>query len=240
MANLRVPLFYKCKRLHIQHLNISCKLFHKLVYYHIVFSEILFYFTNRLCKNRTVLSGLAAAFFLMASLAPNNLHFVVVLCRILLAYSFIVFGNYLLPCLLKIKTAIILPVAAVITAVCPIINAGSGIDGVDFNSMTLNNPILFFLGGIAGTVLVIKISEFIKQSKFLNFFGKNSIIVCGTQAQLYITIQRLLGITDNYTSSVFIRIIVLLLTLLCSVAVIHLFLHCVPWFVGKKKLIKEK
>lgn len=91
-----------------------------------------------------------------------------------------------------------------------------------------------------GTILVLNISELIKESKILNFFGKNSLIVCGTQAELYITIQRLFDITDNYTSPIFIRIIVLLITLLCSVGIIYLFSRCVPWFVGKKKLIKEK
>ncbi len=204
------------------------------------FAEILFYFAHRYLKNKYVLSVFALVFFVAVSFAPNTIHLAVVLCRILLAYSFIVFGYYALPLLLKATKAIILPVAAVITAVCPFINAGSGIDGVDFNSMILNNSILFFLGGIAGTVLIINMSKFIANSKSLNFFGKNSIIICGTQAELYITIQSLMGITDNYTSSILLRIIVLLATLLCCVGIIYLFSYCVPWFVGKKKLIKEK
>ena len=127
-----------------------------------------------------------------------------------------------------------------VTNVIIIVNGNTTPDGVDFQSMTLCNPFLFFLGGVSGAVLIISISKLIKKSRILNYFGKNSLVVCGTQAEIYISTQRLFGVYDNYTISYWLGILIIIITLLFEIGIIYLFNKYCPMLIGKKRLLLIK
>lgn len=70
---------------------------------------------------------------------------------------------------------------------------------IDFNLRNFGNIILTYSGGISGSILVLLITNKIKQSKTLQFFGLNSLLMMGyTYAILNIVMLLDFKILDNF------------------------------------------
>ncbi|MBQ6160870.1 MAG: hypothetical protein IJK24_07980 [Oscillospiraceae bacterium] len=70
-----------------------------------------------------------------------------------------------------------------------------------FGSRVLNNGFLFILTGLTGTLCVLIFSRFVKKSRILQFFGKNSFAVMGFQVPLFWLTSRLLRYAHTHLSA---------------------------------------
>ena len=113
-------------------------------------------FTNRICGVVSVL----ISFILPMFLGGNQ--FLIVVGRGLLAYGFIMIGYAGREIFQSDKTKRILNIilALIITGIMAVISLKWG--GNDFYTCIINNPLVFIIGGVSGTLMVIGISRIVQ------------------------------------------------------------------------------
>ena len=100
--------------------------------------------------------------------------------RALLAYGFIMIGSLLKSLFLseKIKRLSYIGVSLFITALSAIIGLKWGSN--DFYTCSVSNPLIFAVGGISGTVLILGISQIVNIRIVTNYIGKYTLSIMGT------------------------------------------------------------
>lgn len=100
--------------------------------------------------------------------------------RALLAYGFIMIGSLLKSLFLseKIKRLSYIGVSLFITALSAIIGLKWGSN--DFYTCSVTNPLIFAIGGISGTVLILGISQIANIRIVTNYIGKYTLSIMGT------------------------------------------------------------
>ncbi|MBQ6221564.1 MAG: acyltransferase family protein [Solobacterium sp.] len=138
------------------------------------FAIILVYLANKYIQNNHYLLISAFLLFVVVSVSQNQLlnELSVFILRILLVYSLIVFGIFLKDTLLSYSLKKIL-----IAGVCFTLSVGLNII-IFMHAVMLGNPLLFLLGGISATYLVIQLAAIIKNN-LINMFGRYSIVPMG-------------------------------------------------------------
>lgn len=56
---------------------------------------------------------------------------------------------------------------------------------VNMGSLTYGNPIYYWIGAFWGIIMIISFSLILKRNKFLEFYGRNSLIIFALQAYVY-------------------------------------------------------
>ena len=98
-----------------------------------------------------------------------------------------------------------------------------------------NNFILYILNGVLGSVLLVSITK-LCNSKFLSYFGKNSIIILGTHNIIIMILNEIIGLSlFNYKD----YIITFLIVILIEIPIIEIINRYLPFMIGKFKK-KEK
>ena len=100
--------------------------------------------------------------------------------RALLAYGFIMIGSLLKSLFLseKIKRLSYIGISLFITALSAIIGLKWGSN--DFYTCSVTNPLIFAIGGISGTVLILGISQIANIRIVTNYIGKYTLSIMGT------------------------------------------------------------
>jgi len=83
---------------------------------------------------------------------------------------------------------------------------------IDFNLRNFGNIILTYCGGISGSILVLLLTNVIKQNKFLEFFGLNSLYMMGYTyciLNIVILMNDTFKILDNFIINFIIQVILL-------------------------------
>lgn len=99
--------------------------------------------------------------------------------------------------------------------------------------------VLYLIAAFSGTYLVIQLGKSICRlhypRRFLEYFGKNTICVFGTQNSFYVPIGHKMGISDFAYTTLLQGLFILTLTLLLEVLTIYTLNKWVPFLVGKKR-----
>lgn len=94
---------------------------------------------------------------------------------------------------------------------------------VDLNKFILNNPILYYINAISGSLFIIFLSKCMVEIKVLKFFGKNSLIVMvthsifGTYQLVYSAVNK----AEIFRNSYYIdKLFILVVTMLIEIIII--------------------
>ena len=100
--------------------------------------------------------------------------------RGMLAYGFIMIGNLLKTLFLseKVKSLLWLTVSLLTTAFSAIIGLKWGSN--DFYTCSVSNPLIFTVGGISGTVMILGMSQIMNIRIVTNYIGKYTLSIMGT------------------------------------------------------------
>lgn len=115
---------------------------------------------------------------------------------------------------------------------------------VDMNSNFYGNPILFYISALAGVAIYIKLSTLIDKVKFINYIGRNSLIIFGTHFLVFqlIANYNLLKFIYNpyfkiqddvYTNLMLYTIIGIVLT----IPLIYVINTFAPFLIGRKRQV---
>lgn len=137
-----------------------------------------------------IISCFVSAFFF-----PKT-HIFIVIARCFLGVGFIWIGMFIIkPVFLEYITnkfiCLIIGAAIVITTV--VVTAING--KVGMNLCEFNNPVLYIIGSLSGTSLILIVSQFI-HSRILSYIGMNSLIIMGTHLNIIIIIEKLLHVEE--------------------------------------------
>lgn len=203
------------------HLNMN----HKATWFLITlfFGEMLFILIHRALHSiRYAEIAISTLCLFISILLPTNNHWIVILAKVLFCEGMLSTGYYAYNFFQR-KNSIITVGATIITAFVAFLNGSVGV-----SSMTINNPILFLLGAICGTYMVLQISNFIPETRLLQFIGKGTLTVLGTHYAVY----EILMYFIPYNSMVFV------LTVILEIPLIYAFDRFLPFLIGKP--IKHK
>ena len=106
--------------------------------------------------------------------------------------------------------------------------------------LTLTTGIMWFVTALNGVAAAILISQFIKENKILQYFGRISLIVLCIHGPVYRIVVKVVSIplhmgTDAVRDNFLLAMIVVTVTMfICSVAY-EVVMRIAPWMVGKKK-----
>ena len=150
--------------------------------------QIMYYFIAKL-KNRFFIIAIVTVlgilgWYLESGYCPVDTSFLPWnLCSAFFSIGFYAIGNLAKPYFNRFifeqktdknlgKSVIILVVALILAVVCSYIALING--HITIGSRVLNNGVLLYITGVMGTIAVLLISQLIKNSKLLKFFGVNS------------------------------------------------------------------
>jgi acyltransferase len=105
---------------------------------------------------------------------------------------------------------------------------------VDLHYSVLNNPFLYYICAIAGSISLLLILKIVLvQNTVLEYFGKNSLIVMATHFTLPVIFvaQKIYGITHLSLGYTIDNVIILVLIMVFEVAIIELINRFTPWLI---------
>jgi len=126
-----------------------------------------------------------------------------------------------------------LAVAAIVSGALTVIGALNNA-GINFHMGELQNPFLFVINGVLGSIFVLSVSSIIRKCNLLEYIGKNSmgIMCCHYQTvPLWFLVMGITGGIDNHALAFTIEIILLLLL---SLVATQLLIKICPTLLGKK------
>lgn len=152
------------------------------------FAEMLFFIIVKKAGQKTALFTMVISFITAFVFLDWN-YTIAVIRRILIAFGFIVLG-FLLKKIFPKKNGIGL-VVSLILVLC--VAYGNGV--VDLSARTFNNPILYLIGGIAGTYFVLDFSQYLfgRAERMLAQIGQESLIIMGTHQHIMLVANLVYG-----------------------------------------------
>lgn len=151
-------------------------------------AEVIFFTIVKKAGQKTAFFMMVISF--MAAFVVQEWNYgVAVVRRILVAFGFIVLGFLLKKAFTK-KNGIGLVVALILILY---VSYGNGV--VDLSSRSFNNPILYLIGGIAGTYFVLDFSQYLfgRAERMLAQIGQESLIIMGTHQHIMLVANMLYG-----------------------------------------------
>ena len=149
--------------------------------------------------------------------------------KLMLCFSFIVVG-YIFYIFFSKTNILAVVLSFCLVVLCALINSV-----VDVSQMHLGNPLIFWIGAVTGTKLILILGIY-KSFSILEFYGKNSLIIMGTHQPLLLLIKELTTMKSFSLLSgglIFIAVIILEIPIIC------LFNRFLPFLVGKKATRQE-
>ena len=183
--------------------------------------EVVFIIICKIIKNRYVIGGIAIGSAILSLVINSNM-----ISKVMLGFSFIAIGYIFYGLLQKIN------MWAIAMSLCLIVLCIIGNTVVDVSQMRLGNPIMFWLGALAGTYLVLVLGIY-KSFSILEFYGKNSLIIMGTHQPLLLLISEL---TQRNSFSILPGGILFVFIIMLEIPIICLLNRFLPFLVGKKKM----
>lgn len=183
-------------------------------------------FTNRICGVVSVLIS-----FILPMFMDGN-QFLIVVGRGLLAYGFIMIGHVVREFLKSEHTKSIFNIilALLITGAMAVISLKWG--GNDFYTCTINNPVIFIIGGLSGTYLVIGLSR-LAPCNIFSFIGRHTLTIMGThQLAIYAWSGSILQFFENDIAK---GLLLLLIIIVFEILAVCLIDNCLPFMVGRHK-----
>lgn len=183
---------------------------------------------NRLAANLVFLFLFALGLFLKVDVENKIL---IVIIRSFIGLGFIVFGYNSTNIFSKIKANYLTLIISLITSLILTFSNSR----VELWNLTLNNEILYVLASIIGSISVLIISKIIDKNKYLEFFGKGSLIILGTHQFLvkaFFTIGNkfIYGFDKN---SILYGFIVFVFTILVEIVIILIINKYFSFILGK-------
>jgi fucose 4-O-acetylase-like acetyltransferase len=113
---------------------------------------------------------------------------------------------------------------------------------IDMASNILHNYFLFYSGAFLGIFSWISVSYIIKDSKFLSYLGKNSLVIFGLHLKMPVDFfdHRVLGINGKMINGTVYGVIDTVITLLFIIPVIWIINRFFPFILGKGREIKKE
>lgn len=179
------------------------------------FSKVLFFIINNIIKSKYIKLFCIISITLLSFYLGEKKQFVLIR-RILLGTAYLSIG-YKLHDIIENKSANYLKLV-VLFALNIILTRING--DVGMYTMTLNNPLIFFINSIIGSLLIINISKMLINCSFLIYIGQNTLIILGTHfiftkiflfLYKYITNQSQTTILDGALMLFFIMLIELII-----------------------------
>ena len=107
----------------------------------------------------------------------------------------------------------------------------------------LGNYLYFYISAIAGTLFMFSLVYNLTKSKWLEYYGKNTVLILSTQYMLFLVYrfidQKLLKLNVMDNNSLAVAIILTIITMLIYIPGAYVFNRFLPFAVGKKKVIKR-
>lgn len=186
--------------------------------------EIAFIIIYKAIKNRYAIGGIAIGLAILSMAVSHNM-----ISKLMLCFSFIVVG-YIFYIFFPKTNILAVVLSFCLVVLCALINPV-----VDVSQMHLGNPLIFWIGAVAGTKLALILGIY-KSFSILEFYGKNSLIIMGTHQPLLLLIKELTTMKSFSLLSgglIFIAVIILEIPIIC------LFNRFLPFLVGKKTTKQE-
>lgn len=183
---------------------------------------MLFFLIYHLLKNKYII-WLVSVCIGVSMITNNNLYSTVGLTGV--GFLFLVFGYYSSKFFNQNRNVKVLVISGVISVVTCALNGK-----VDLWAWKVGFIPLYIISALAGTVFVIEGSKFI-HSKWLSYYGRNTLTVMGTHHAINLTFKVRAGIE---TYSFLFGIVVFVILTLLEVGIIWIFNRYIPFLVGKK------
>lgn len=170
-----------------------------------------------------------ASFIVPMFISGNQI--MIVLGRGMLAYGFIMIGNFGKNLFQSEKTKSIMWMSAslLLTGAVAVFSLKFG--GNDYYTCTVNNPITLVIGGISGTLLIIGISR-ILHCKMITNIGNHTLTIMGTHQLVIYAMPVLIPIMAG--SSIVYGIELLVGIILFEMPVVYLIDKYLPFLVGRR------
>lgn len=169
------------------------------------------------------------------------INFIRVIIRGLIAVFFVVAGYHVYDLLVGKRTSFSI-VELIIGIVLFIANIFLClINGcVDFHYIILKNVPMFFICALIGSMAIILISKNLKPIDFIQFFGKNSLVIMATHVQCYVLYGAILvSIQVNklftHAKSYIFVFSIMVFTMIAETFIVLIINKYFPFFIGKKK-----
>lgn len=104
----------------------------------------------------------------------------------------------------------------------------AGLNGrISIEEGMIHNPLLFYIGGLAGTIFILQVSkDFLRKCKFLKYCGRNSLYIMG----LHVPVIRSLGFLNDYIKQPFAKATVVLALVMTAVL-------AAVWLINRVKAV---
>lgn len=186
--------------------------------------EIAFIIIYKAIKNRYVIGGVAIGLAILSMTVSHNM-----ISKLMLCFSFIVVG-YIFYIFFSKTNILAVVLSFCLVILCALINSV-----VDVSQMHLGNPLIFWIGAVAGTKLILILGIY-KSFSILEFYGKNSLIIMGTHQPLLLLIKEL---TTMKSFSLLSGGLIFIVVIILEIPIICLFNRFLPFLVGKKATRQE-
>lgn len=197
-------------------------------------SEIILILINKYINNKFVKFILIIILFVIPFIFKSSHIILTVLFRSLISLGYISIGYYIFRYINKLDISWSKIICIFIASV-----GLSKINGsVDLYSLNYNNPILYLICGVIGSILILftlkKLSNF--NIKYLTYLGLNSIVIMATHQNVIKICQIIL---NNNLKDFWGGIILLITIFILEIPLVYIVNAYLPFILGKSKAKKE-
>ncbi len=189
---------------------------------------MVFWFVTRYFNHICSLLMIILSFLIPVLIRENQL--LIVLCRGVIAFGFIMVGYYGKKMFLdeKIKTPSWIIGAFLVLTGCAIINLKYS--GNDIFSGVVNSPLTLYIGGVSGTVFILGIAQIIK-IKGSEIIGKHTLSIMGTHQLVIYALPTF--VSSFYNGSLLMGILMFIVIVFFEIPVVYLLNRYIPFLVGR-------
>lgn len=197
-------------------------------------SEMLFILIYKYINSERIKCTIISILFVIPFVFKSNHIIVTVIFRSLTSLGYIFIGYYIFRYINKLDISWISIIGIFITSV--ILSEVNG--NVDLYSLRYNNPILYLVCSIIGSILILstlkKLNNF--NTKYLNYLGLNSIVIMATHQNII----RICQIILNSNLGDFIGgTLVLVITFILEMPLVYIVNSYLPFMLGRSSHKKE-
>lgn len=159
--------------------------------------------------------------------------------RMSIALAFLAAGYYSMMLLKRLQNRLLSLAAAVLffaVNLCLVRLNGS----TDFRSLSLDNPFLYFVGALTGSLAVILLCQSLPKLKLLSYLGANSLIIMVTHLDCRIMLisHKFAGLIESYLPNRYLFLLnVALSLLLLELVIVYVVNRWFPFLIGRKRSI---
>lgn len=187
--------------------------------------EILFLLIHHFLKNKYIIW--AASFGIGLFMIINYKFYLFGSTGV--GFLFLTFGYYAIKLFNQKRNIIIVVVAGAVSIITCALNGK-----VDLGPWQFGFVPYYIISALAGTILVIEISKYI-HSKWLTYYGRNTLTVMGTHQAINLTFKVRAGI-ESYTFPM--GIVMLFAISMLEIGIIRVFNRYITFLIGKGKIYR--